>query len=86
MVIICSLLLAMPALSFAEEKKAPGPNATAYKYADEKARFNRNRDSFNSKAHKEIRARKLAERKAKIAKKKEEAAQDKGEGQFKFKF
>lgn len=92
MVIMCSLLLAMPVLSFAkdkEEKKEPDPNVSAYEHANEKAKFKRTKDEFNSKANKKIRAKKLAEKKAAEAaeaKKKAEEAKDKGEGQVKVKF
>ena len=89
MVIVCSLLLAMPVLSFAQEKGEPNPNASAYEHANENARFKRNEEVFNNKANKKIRAKRLTEKKAEEAaeaKKKAEEAQDKGEGQVKVRF
>ncbi len=95
MVIMCSLLLAMPVLSFAKEKKAPDPSASAYEHANENARFERNQALFNYKVNKRNRAAKrLAEKEVAAAKKKEaaeakkkaEEAQDKGEGQVKLRF
>lgn len=86
MMIMCSLFLVMPVSSFADEKKAPGPNESAYEHADENARFKSNKKWFNSKERKRIRAKRLAEKEAAETKKKAEEAQDKGEGQFKIKF
>jgi|GEM_PF-3103458 len=90
MVIMCSLLLVMPALILqlvgcGTMKKEPSPNVSAY----ENAEFKRNEDVFNSKENQEIRAKKLVEEeaiKAAEAKKKAEEAQDKGEGQVKLEF
>ena len=86
MVIMCFLLFTMPIFSFAKEKKEPNPSVSAYEHANENAKFKRDGGVFNNKAHKEIRAKKLAEKKAKKAKKKVEDAQEKGEGQVKVKF
>ena len=64
MVIMCSLLLMMPGVSFAkdkEQKKEISPNVSAYEHANEKAKFKRTKDKFNNKANKRIRAKKLAE-------------------------
>ncbi len=89
MILICSLLLAMPVLSLAEEEKKLAPNASAYEHADENARFKRGWSWFNNKENKKIRAKRraeLAEKEAAEAKKKAAEAQDKGEGQVKLKF
>lgn len=89
MVMMCSLWLAMAVISFAEEKNGPDLSVSAYKYANENAEFKRNRDFFNNKANKEIRAQRLAQKAAEEAEEKEKAeeeAQDKGEGQVKVMF
>lgn len=86
---MCSLFLAIPILSFAKEKKQPNPGISAYEHANKNAKFKRSQEVFNSKAHKEIRAQRLAEKKmaeAEEEKKKAEEAQDKGEGQIKVTF
>lgn len=88
-VIICSLLLAMPVLSFAEELRCPNPEVSPCVNAKANAKFKRTRALFNNKTNKKIRAKELAEKKAaeaEAAKKKEEATQDKGEGQVKVQF
>lgn len=84
MVIMCSLLLGMPVLSLAEEKKDLAPDVLMYAYSNENAKFRHHRDLFNTKVDKGIRAQKLAEKKA--AKKKAQEAQDKGEGQISIRF
>ncbi len=76
MVMMCFLLVAMPALA----------SLSTYERAHENARFKRDGEVFNNRAHKEIRAKRRAEKEAKKAKKKVEEAQDKGEGQVKVKF
>ncbi len=89
MVIMCSLLFALPALSFASrENKGPDPSVSAYEHANENAKFKRNQNLFNKKAYKKMRAEKRAQKEAAKAeaKKKAEEAQDKGEGQVKLKF
>ena len=85
-VMLCSLLLSMPVLSFANEEKEPHPSASAYEHANENAKFKRDDVVFNNKANKAIRAKKLAKKEAAEAKKKVDEVQDKGEGQFKVKF
>jgi len=89
MAIMCSLLLVMPAMSFAEKGEASKPSVSAYEHANEKARFKRSGEVFNSKANKKIRAKKRADKKiveAKKEAKKDQDKQDKGEGQVKVKF
>jgi hypothetical protein len=88
-VIICSLLFAVPVPGFAMGKREAGSDMPAYDHADEKARFKRSEDQFNSEVNKNISAEKQAEKEAAEAaeaRKKAEEAQDKGEGQFKVKF
>lgn len=86
MVMVCSLLLAMPVLSFAGKKKEPTPNVSAYEHANENAKFKRDGKVFNNKTNKKIRAKKRAKKEAVEEKKEAEEAQDKGEGQVKVKF
>ncbi len=86
MIIACSLLLVIPVLSFAKEKKEPNPNASAYEHANENAKFKRDGNTFNNKANKKGKAKKQAEKELPEAKKKVETGQDKDEGQVKLKF
>ncbi|MFA5059197.1 MAG: hypothetical protein WC676_01020 [Candidatus Omnitrophota bacterium] len=86
MVIGCCLLFSVSVLGFARNEKSPRPNMSAYEHANEKAKFKRTRDEFNSKKNKEIRAEKIAEKEVIKEEKKKEASQDNGKGQFKVKF
>ncbi|MBF0385478.1 MAG: hypothetical protein HQL27_06360 [Candidatus Omnitrophica bacterium] len=89
MAIMFSLLFAMPVLGLAEGKNGPKPSESAYKHADENAKFQRNRAVFNNKKNKIKRAKKRVKKKSVVeaeAKKKIEEAQDKGKGQVKLKF
>lgn len=85
-VIMCSILFAIPVLSFAIGKNDLRPNKSAYEHANENAKFEREQDFFNQKVKEEIRAKKLAEkelRKATRAKKKAQALQKKRAWQLK---
>ena len=86
MVIMFSLLFAIPVLSFAQEKQSPDPKASAHEKANEKAKFKHEGDVYNNKAHKKIRAAKRSKKKTAAAKKKAAEVQDKGEGQVKVMF
>lgn len=64
----------------------PDPSASAYEHANENSKFKRNRDVFNNKANKAIRAQKRVDKEDAKTKKKTEEIQDKGEGQVNVKF
>ena len=83
---MCFLLLATLAFTFAEKKKDRGPRMPAAEYAKENEAFKRNRAIFNNEANTEIRAKSLAEKASAEEKMRMEAIDDKGEGQVKVKF
>ena len=76
MIIVCSGLLAISALSFADDKQDTAPQATAGELAKEKATFNHNQDTYNDKANKNIRAKKLVDKKLKSKEKNIKKVQD----------
>ena len=65
MIIVCSGLFFISALSFADDKQVTTSQATAGEQAKEKATFNHNQDIYNDKANKNIRAKKLVDKKLK---------------------
>ncbi len=88
-VIVCSLLLSSPVLSFAEREAEPYLSLSAYQRADFNAKFIRDGEVFKNRKNKAIRAseaRRLAKKEETEEIKKEEVAQDNGMGQFKLKF
>jgi len=85
MIIVCSLLVAFPALSFAEEKKVPVPSVSAKEQADVSAEL-KQVDLSNSETNQEIRAKKLDKKETAKEIKKTEEVQNKDDGQFKVKF
>ncbi|MBF0123341.1 MAG: hypothetical protein HQL21_08075 [Candidatus Omnitrophica bacterium] len=81
-IVMAVLLMAAPLVSCKQSNRGSKSKVTA----SEKARFNHNRDEFNNKENKEIRAEELADKEAAETKKKVDEAQDKGEGQVNIKF
>ena len=79
MIIVCSGLLAISALSFADDKQETAPQATAGELAKEKATFNHNQDIYNDKANKNIRAEKLGDKKSKSKARDKKKVQDEQE-------
>jgi len=69
-----------------KDAKGPDPDGSAYKHANENARFKRGGVVYNNDANKEIRAQQRVEERKEEIKKKTEKMQDKGEGQVKVKF
>ncbi len=76
MVMMCSGLLAISALSFADDKKVTGPHALAGERADEKATFNHDQNIYNDKTNKDIRTKKSVEKKIKSNKQDNKKVQD----------
>jgi hypothetical protein len=77
MVIMCSGLLAISALSFADDTPVVAPVASAGELAKEKATFNHSKDIYNDKANKDIRAKQLVDKKLKSKVQDKKNVQDK---------
>jgi hypothetical protein len=77
MIIMCWGLLAISALSFADDKQAPPPQATAGELVKEKATFDHSQEIYNDKANKDIRAKKSLDKKLKTKEQDKKKVQDK---------
>ncbi len=85
-VIIGVLVLGVSILGFTKANKKGYSSLPVCDQIDENERFECERDQFNNKENTELRAERTAAKEAKKVKDKADAAQDKGEGQFKVKF
>lgn len=76
-IMMCFGLFAISALSFADDKQVTDPHASAGERAKEKATFNHNEGIYNDKANKDIRAKKVVEKKKKSNRQNNKKVQDK---------
>jgi hypothetical protein len=83
MVIICSGFLTISALSFADDKQVPTPQASVGELAKENVAFNDSKIIYNDKTIKDSRSKKLVDKKLKVKeqdKKKIQEEQDEKNG------
>ncbi len=86
-VIVCFLLLAVPSLNFAKDKKEPNTALSANEYTRGKASLKHSKDLDNNKAHKAARrAKGKADKKAETAQRKSDVGQSGTKGQVNMKF
>ena len=85
-IMIGVLVLAVSILGFTQANKKGESSMPVCDQIDENERFECHRELFNNKENTELRAEKAAAKEATEVKNKADAAQDKGEGQFKVKF
>lgn len=79
MIMMCFGLFVIPALSLADDKQATIPQATAGEMVYEKAAFDHSKDIYNDKANKDIRAKKLVDKKLKSKELNKKKVQDEQE-------